>query len=188
MYRGYRNIWQKKKSICIIYKSKRRNKWKIEKRRQKKWGLASWFPFTQYTLPTWRCTQNFKTLAPIGAEKSVTEISIGEKEKWTIKRLISNMWLLFCYTIQLITIKLCTKFQNPNPSSCWEIFDEKKVYKKTDRQTNIITEKAKTIYPLYTLYRGYNEMRWLNKFINGFYMCIFTDRQRFLLNSEQAFS
>ena len=27
------------------------------------------------------CTQNFKTLAQIGAEKSVTEISIGEKEK-----------------------------------------------------------------------------------------------------------
>ena len=26
-----------------------------------------------------------KTLAPIGAEKSVTEISIGEKEKWTNK-------------------------------------------------------------------------------------------------------
>ena len=36
-------------------------------------------------LPTWRCTQNFKTLALIGAEKSVTEISIGEKEKWTNK-------------------------------------------------------------------------------------------------------
>ena len=29
---------------------------------------------------------NLKTLAPIGAEKSVTEISIGEKEKWTNKR------------------------------------------------------------------------------------------------------
>ena len=25
----------------------------------------------------------------------------------------------------------------------------------TDKQTNIITEKAKTIYPLYTSYRGY---------------------------------
>ena len=25
--------------------------------------------------------KNFKTMAPIGAEKSVTEISIGEKEK-----------------------------------------------------------------------------------------------------------
>ena len=23
------------------------------------------------------------------------------------------MWLFFCYTIQIITIKLCTKFQNP---------------------------------------------------------------------------
>ena len=27
---------------------------------------------------------------------------------------------------------------------------EKKVYRQTDRQTNIHTEKAKTIYPLYT--------------------------------------
>ena len=27
------------------------------------------------------CTQNLKTLAPIGVGKSVTEISIGEKEK-----------------------------------------------------------------------------------------------------------
>ena len=60
-------------------------------------------------------------MAPIGAEKSVTEISIGEKEK----RLISKMWLFFCYTIQLISIKLCTKFQNP---SCREIFDRKNVY------------------------------------------------------------
>ena len=25
---------------------------------------------------------------------------------------------LFCYTIQLITINLCTKFQNPNSSNC----------------------------------------------------------------------
>ena len=54
-------------------------------KKKAKWGLASWFPFTQYTLPSWRCTQNLKTLAPIEAEKSVTEISIGEKEKWTNK-------------------------------------------------------------------------------------------------------
>ena len=74
------------------------------------------------------------------------------------------MWLFFCYTIQLITIKLYTKFQNPNPSSCWEIFDRKKSLqtdkptdRQTNRQTNIITEKAKTIYPLYTSYRGYNQ-------------------------------
>ena len=31
------------------------------------------------------CKQNLKTLAPIGAEKWVTEIAIGEKEKWTNK-------------------------------------------------------------------------------------------------------
>ena len=28
---------------------------------------------------------------------------------------------------------------------------------QTDRQTDIVTEKAKTIYPLYTSYGGYNE-------------------------------
>ena len=38
------------------------------------------------------------------------------------------MWLFFYYTIQLITIKLCTKFQNPNSSGCWEIFDRKNVH------------------------------------------------------------
>ena len=31
------------------------------------------------------CIQNLKTLAFIEAEKSVTEIFIGEKEKWTNK-------------------------------------------------------------------------------------------------------
>ena len=41
----------------------------------------------------------------------------GELKNEQIKGLISNMWLFVCYTIQLITIKLCTKFQNPNPSS-----------------------------------------------------------------------
>ena len=34
---------------------------------------------------------------------------------------------------------------------------KKKVYRQTNRQTNIITEKAKTIYPLYTSYRGYKK-------------------------------
>ena len=60
----------------------------------------------------------YETLAPMGAEKSVTEISIREKENEQIKGLISNMWLFFCYAIQLITIKLCTKFQNPYSNGC----------------------------------------------------------------------
>ena len=36
---------------------------------------------------------SLKTLAPIGTEKSATEIFIGEKEKCINKGLISNMWL-----------------------------------------------------------------------------------------------
>ena len=62
-----------------------------------KWGLASQFSFTLYTLPTWRCSQNLKTLAPIGAEKSVTEISLKRKKNEQIKGLICNMWQLFRY-------------------------------------------------------------------------------------------
>ena len=54
-------------------------------KKEGKMRISNLFPFTQYTLPSWRCKQNLKTLAPIGAEKSVTEISIGEKEKWTNK-------------------------------------------------------------------------------------------------------
>ena len=51
------------------------------------------------------------------------------------------MWLFFRYTIQLITIKLCTKFQNPIPSSCWESLTEKKVYRQTDKPTDRQTNK-----------------------------------------------
>ena len=36
-------------------------------------------------------------------------------------------------------------------------FTDRQTSQQTDRQTNIITEKAKTIYPLYTSYREYNE-------------------------------
>ena len=53
---------------------------------------------------------------------------LERKKNEQIKGLISNMWLFFCYTIQLITIKLCTKFQNPNSNFCWEIFDRKNVH------------------------------------------------------------
>ena len=51
---------------------------------------------------------------------------IGEKEKWTNKGTDNKYVAVFCYTIQLITIKLCTKFQNPKSSSCWKLFDRKK--------------------------------------------------------------
>ena len=52
------------------------------KRRQKKIS-ALWFSLTQYTLALSRCIQNMKTLALTGAEKPVTKLFIGEKEKST---------------------------------------------------------------------------------------------------------
>ena len=41
-----------------------------------------------------------------------------EKEKnGLIKEQTSNMWLIFLNTVQFITTKLCTKFQDPKSSS-----------------------------------------------------------------------
>ena len=54
--------------------------------------ISIFLSFTQYTLPTGRCTQNLKTLAPIGAEKSVR---IFQQRERKIKGLISNTWLFF---------------------------------------------------------------------------------------------
>ena len=75
---------------------------------------------------------------------------LERKKNGQIKGLISNMWLILCYTVQLVITKLCTKFQDPRSSSSCKIFDRKKVY----THTNTRTEKAKTIYPLYTSYTG----------------------------------
>ena len=65
---------------------------------------------------------NFSILSQVVAEKSLTKkkfkFSLERKKNEQIKGLISNMCLLFCYTIQHITNKLCTKFQNPKSSSC----------------------------------------------------------------------
>ena len=66
-----------------------------------------------------------------------------ETDKWYVD-------VLFCYTIQFITIKLCNKIQNPNSSSCWEIFDRKKI--KTNRQT--LLQKKQKLYTPYILRTG----------------------------------
>ena len=44
----------------------------------------------------------------------------------------------------------------PNIKILSQVVSEKSLTEKkfTDRQTNIVTEKAKTIYPLYTSYAG----------------------------------
>ena len=68
--------------------------------------------------------------------------------------MISRRRLILSYTIQQVIPNICTKFQNPRFNNSWEIFDEKKGLHTT---TNIVTEKTKTIYPLYYfIYGGIN--------------------------------
>ena len=80
-----------------------------------------------------------------------------ERKNEQIKGLISNMWLSFRYTIELITIKLCTKFQNPNSSDCWEIFDRKNVHmyykrEKEGKNENLKKEGKMSISILISIY------------------------------------
>ena len=69
-------------------------------------------------------------------EKSDRHFHWREK-KWTNKGTDAQYVAVFCSIIQLITIKLCIKFQNPKSSTCWEIFDRKKcpyVFYRSDRR------------------------------------------------------
>ena len=64
---------------------------------------------------------------------------------------------VFCYTLQLIVFV-------PNFKILSQVVAEKSLTdKKVYKQTNIVTEKAKTIYPLYTSYRGYNDYSKANR-------------------------
>ena len=60
--------------------------------------------------------QNLKTLSEIEHEKFVTENFVRKKNE-QIKGLISHMWLILEYTVQLVIPDVCTKFQNPKSSS-----------------------------------------------------------------------
>ena len=94
---------------------------KIENLNKKvKLTSAILFYFNQYTWPP------SGTQAPIEAEKYVTEILLERKRNGKIQELISNMWLILCYTVQLVISNVCTKFQSPKSSSFREIFDGKK--------------------------------------------------------------
>ena len=126
-------------------------RWKNGKWRQKLIS-ASWFSFPQYTWPLSRCIKHLKTLALIEANNLWQKFSLKRKKTGQIKEMISRRRLILSYTIQEVIPNICTGFQNPRFSSSWEIFDEKKSL-QTHPKTNIVTEKTKTIYPLYTSYK-----------------------------------
>ena len=134
--------------------------WQKEKmkiwKKKAKWALATLFSFTQYTKPTWRRAQNLKTLVPIGAEKFPLEGKKNEQIKGLIRICGCLFVVVFCYNSSLSSFV-------PNFRSCWEIFDRVKGYKHTSKQTNVVTENAKTIYPLYTSYRGIKDHNFTQK-------------------------
>ena len=90
------------------------------------------FFVTQYNSSSSSFVPNFRILTQVVAEKSLTEKKVyRQTDKPTNRQTNKHNYrkgkncippiyfvLLFYYTIQLIIIKLCTKFQNPNPSSC----------------------------------------------------------------------
>ena len=61
---------------------------------------------------------NFMILGQIVPGKSLTEIFVREKEKWTNKgtdkQYVADSLL---HTVQLVITKLCAKFQDPRSSS-----------------------------------------------------------------------
>ena len=94
------------------YIGERDGKTKHRKRRQNIL-LVYLCSYTQHTWPPSRFIQDLKKLSQMGAGKYMAELFVREKENWTKKGLVSNMWLPILYTVQLISTKLCTKFQDP---------------------------------------------------------------------------
>ena len=97
---------------------------------------------------------------------------LARKKNGQIQGMISRRRLILPYTIQQVIPKICTTFQNPRFTSSCEIFDEKKRFTYKHTHTNIVTEKTKTIYQLYTSYTGgiiigykLQHFFWMPKFI-----------------------
>ena len=60
---------------------------------------------------------NFMILGQVVPEKSLMEIFVREKEKWTNKGTDKQYVADSFYTVQLVITKRCTKFQDPRSSS-----------------------------------------------------------------------
>ena len=102
------------------------------------------------------------------SDRKKVKIFIGEREKWTNKGTDKQYLAVFVTQYNSSLSSFVPNFRVLSQVVAEKSFNRKKVYKQTDRQTykqtNIITEKAKTISPLYTWYRGYK--------IPTLYLCI----------------
>ena len=118
-----RNLWQKK-CPYVFYRSDRRKHWKFEKK-EGKMKISILVLINTIHFAHMKVYTKFENTGS-NRRRGICDRNFHWSEKNDqMKGLISSMWLFSGYTIQLITIKLCTKFQSPNSSSCWEIFDRK---------------------------------------------------------------
>ena len=94
----------------------------MENKKANKFQHLVLFFFTQFTSTLCWCIRNLKTLAFIGAEKSVTKI-IREKERLD-KGNDMHKDADSPLKIKPVKASVCTKFKNIRNRSFWEIFDK----------------------------------------------------------------
>ena len=99
--------------------------------------------------------QNFKFLGAVVPEKSLTKKILEKKKNGQIKRIISMRMLSLSNTVQQIIANVVANFYILEAVVQEKSLTEKSYTKKhTHRQTNITTEKTKTIFPQFTSYAG----------------------------------
>ena len=88
----------------------------------------SLIPVYTIHLPTVNVCTKFQPSRPHSSwetwDENVECLKIGEKEKWKIKGWVSSSSLIAVYTIHLLTVHVCAKFQLSRPHSFWEKCNE----------------------------------------------------------------
>ena len=126
-------IFARKKCPHVLNKSDRRKNEKLEKEGEIRISISIFMYTIQFAY-----LKVYTKIYNTGSNRS-WDISDGNSH-WREKKMNkSRDWKAICYFVllhnrSLILIKLCTKFQSPKSSSCWETFG-KKVYRQTNRQT-----------------------------------------------------
>ena len=124
--------WQK--CPYVLYRSDRR---KIENMKKKaKWAFKLAFIFHLHNVVS--LPEGVHKIKKKTCSNRCWEICdrnfIGIIKKWTIKETDKQYVAAFYYTIKLITIKLCTKFENTGSNRRWEICNRN--YQRRERKMN----------------------------------------------------
>ena len=101
--------------------------------------------------------QNFKNLCAVVPEKFLTTNLLEKKKSRQIKGMINMRMLILSNTIQQVIPHVCENFKIVGAVVPEKSLSEKSLH--THRQTNIVTEKTKAIYPLHTSGGIINELQ-----------------------------